>query len=67
MRDKSIKLYISVTWLHGSLLAKDNESSLEQGRLLSGHMDLELRYRPIEKMCLALQFTRGKLWHYLFE
>ena len=51
----------------GSLLAQNNEGGKEQAiyylsRILT---EVETRYTPVEKLCLALYFTTCKLRHYM--
>ncbi|CAN6721119.1 unnamed protein product [Malus baccata var. baccata] len=51
----------------GSLLAQNNEGGKEQAvyylsRILT---EVETRYSPVEKLCLALYFTANKLRHYM--
>ncbi|XP_070672058.1 uncharacterized protein [Malus domestica] len=51
----------------GSLLAQNNEGGKEQAiyylsRILT---EIETRYTPVERLCLALYFTACKLRHYM--
>ncbi|CAN6569845.1 unnamed protein product [Malus baccata var. baccata] len=51
----------------GSLLAQNNEGGNEQAvyylsRILT---EVETRYSPVERLCLALYFTASKLRHYM--
>ncbi|CAN6583621.1 unnamed protein product [Malus baccata var. baccata] len=51
----------------GSLLAQNNEGGKEQAvyylsRILT---EVETRYSPVERLCLALYFTASKLRHYM--
>ncbi|CAN6586637.1 unnamed protein product [Malus baccata var. baccata] len=51
----------------GSLLAQNNEGGKEQAvyylsRILT---EVETRYSPVERLCLALYFTTNKLRHYM--
>jgi hypothetical protein len=65
---KPLILYIAVQEQSlGALLAQKNEAEKEKAlyylsRKLTG---AELRYSPIEKMCLALFFSIHKLRHYM--
>ncbi|CAN6555418.1 unnamed protein product [Malus baccata var. baccata] len=65
-RGKPLKLYISASEKSiGSLLAQNNECRKEQvvyylSRILT---EVETRYSPVEKLCLALYFTTSKLRH----
>ncbi|KAM1052732.1 hypothetical protein ACFX2J_000318 [Malus domestica] len=67
-RGKPLKLYISASEKSiGSLLAQNNEGGKEQAvyylsRILT---EVETRYSPIERLCLALYFTASKLRHYM--
>ncbi|CAN6565789.1 unnamed protein product [Malus baccata var. baccata] len=67
-RGKPLKLYISDSERSiGSLLAQNNEGGKEQvvyylSRILT---EVETRYSPVEKLCLALYFTTSKLRHYM--
>ncbi|KAM1411305.1 hypothetical protein ACFXTO_024189 [Malus domestica] len=67
-RGKPLKLYISASEKSiGSLLAQNNEGEKEQAvyylsRILT---EVETRYSPVEKLCLALYFTASKLRHYM--
>ncbi|XP_050117640.1 uncharacterized protein LOC126595364 [Malus sylvestris] len=67
-RGKPLKLYISASERSiGSLLAQNNEGGKEQAvyylsRILT---EVETRYSPVEKLCLALYFTASKLRHYM--
>ncbi|CAN6688350.1 unnamed protein product [Malus baccata var. baccata] len=64
---KPLKLYISASEKSiGSLLAQNNEGGKEQAvyylsRILT---EVETRYSPVERLCLALYFTASKLRHY---
>ncbi|KAL6213306.1 hypothetical protein ACLB2K_012753 [Fragaria x ananassa] len=63
-----LKLYIAAADLSiGRLLAQDDENGMEHvvyylSRVLT---DCEMRYSPMEKLCLALFFTGCKLHHYM--
>ncbi|KAM1621374.1 hypothetical protein ACFXTN_018234 [Malus domestica] len=63
-RGKPLKLYISASEKSiGSLLAQNNEGGKEQAvyylsRILT---EVETRYSPVERLCLALYFTASKL------
>ncbi|CAN6547739.1 unnamed protein product [Malus baccata var. baccata] len=63
-RGKPLKLYISASERSiGSLLAQNNEGGKEQdiyylSRILT---EVETRYSPVERLCLALYFTASKL------
>ncbi|KAM2288393.1 hypothetical protein ACFXTI_029274 [Malus domestica] len=65
---KPLKLYISASDKSiGSLLAQNNESGKKQAvyylsRILT---EVEIRYSPVERLCLALYFTTNKLRHYM--
>ena len=67
-RGKPLKFYISASEkLMGSLSAQNNEGEKEQGvyylsRILT---EVETRYKPVERLCLALYFTACKLRHYM--
>ncbi|CAN6555140.1 unnamed protein product [Malus baccata var. baccata] len=67
-KGKPLKLYISASEkLIESLLAQNNEGEKDQAvyylsRILT---EVETRYSPIEKLCLALYFTASKLMHYM--
>ncbi|CAN6694311.1 unnamed protein product [Malus baccata var. baccata] len=67
-RGKPLKLYISASERSiGSLLAQNNEGGKEQAvyylsRILT---EVETRYSPVERLCLALYFTVSKLRHYM--
>ncbi|CAN6586787.1 unnamed protein product [Malus baccata var. baccata] len=67
-RGKPLKLYISASEKSiGSLLAQNNEGGKEQAvyylsRILT---EVETRYSPVERLCLALYFTASKLRHYM--
>ncbi|CAN6701172.1 unnamed protein product [Malus baccata var. baccata] len=67
-RGKPLKLYISASeGSIGSLLAQNNEGGKEQAvyylsRILT---EVETRYSPVERLCLALYFTASKLRHYM--
>ncbi|CAN6567189.1 unnamed protein product [Malus baccata var. baccata] len=67
-RGKPLKLYISASERSiGSLLAQNNEGGKEQAvyylsRILT---EVETRYSPMERLCLALYFTASKLRHYM--
>ncbi|KAM1863070.1 hypothetical protein ACFX14_003459 [Malus domestica] len=67
-RGKPLKLYISASEKSiGSLLAQNNEGGKEQvvyylSRILT---EVETRYSPVERLCLALYFTASKLRHYM--
>ncbi|CAN6698561.1 unnamed protein product [Malus baccata var. baccata] len=67
-RGKPLKLYISASGKSiGSLLAQNNEGGKEQAvyylsRILT---EVETRYSPVERLCLALYFTAIKLRHYM--
>ncbi|KAM2459303.1 hypothetical protein TB1_007454 [Malus domestica] len=67
-RGKPLKLYISASDKSiGSLLAQNNKGGKEQAvyylsRILT---EVETRYSPVEKLCLALYFTANKLMHYM--
>ncbi|XP_050222757.1 uncharacterized protein LOC126672848 [Mercurialis annua] len=63
-----LKLYISAaTESIGCLLAQNNQSGHEQAvyYLSRSLVPTEVRYSPIEKLCLALYFSYVKLRHYL--
>ncbi|CAN6697737.1 unnamed protein product [Malus baccata var. baccata] len=66
-RGKPLKLYISASDKSiGSLLAQNNEGGKEQAVYhLSSLTEVETRYSPVEKLCLALYFTANKLRHYM--
>ncbi|XP_070672120.1 uncharacterized protein [Malus domestica] len=51
----------------GSLLAQNNEGGKEQAiyYLSKVLIEVESRYTPIERLCLALYFTACKLRHYM--
>ncbi|KAM1405500.1 hypothetical protein ACFX2F_000328 [Malus domestica] len=63
-RGKPLKLYISASEKSiGSLLAQNNEGGKEQAvyylsRILT---EVETRYSPIERLCLALYFTARRI------
>ncbi|KAM2517727.1 hypothetical protein PS1_032603 [Malus domestica] len=65
---KPLKLYISASDKSiGSRLAQNNEGGKEQAvyylsRILT---EVETRYSPVERLCLALYFTANKLRHYM--
>ncbi|CAN6713622.1 unnamed protein product [Malus baccata var. baccata] len=67
-RGKPLKLYISASERSiGSLLAQNNEGGKEHAvyylsRILT---EVETRYSPVERLCLALYFTASKLRHYM--
>ncbi|CAN6720148.1 unnamed protein product [Malus baccata var. baccata] len=67
-RGKPLKLYISASERSiESLLAQNNEGGNEQAvyylsRILT---EVETRYFPVERLCLALYFTANKLRHYM--
>ncbi|CAN6542153.1 unnamed protein product [Malus baccata var. baccata] len=67
-RGEPLKLYISASDKSiGSLLAQNNQGGKEEAvyylsRILT---EVETRYSPIEKLCLALYFTTSKLRHYM--
>ncbi|CAN6684946.1 unnamed protein product [Malus baccata var. baccata] len=67
-RGKPLKLYISALEKSiGSLLAQNNEGGKEQAvyylsRILT---EVETRYSPVERLCLALYITANKLMHYM--
>ncbi|CAN6560039.1 unnamed protein product [Malus baccata var. baccata] len=67
-RGKPLKLYISASDKSiGSLLAQNNEGGKEQAvyylsRILT---EVETRYSPVERLCLALYFIANKLRHYM--
>ncbi|KAM1875539.1 hypothetical protein FF1_042984 [Malus domestica] len=67
-RGKPLKLYISASDKSiRSLLAQNNEGGKEQAvyslsRILT---EVETRYSPVERLCLALYFTANKLRHYM--
>ncbi|KAM2461449.1 hypothetical protein PS1_012424 [Malus domestica] len=67
-RVKPLKLYISASKMSmGNLLAQNNEGGKEQAiyylsRILT---EVETRYTPVERLCLALYFTICKLRHYM--
>ncbi|CAN6678263.1 unnamed protein product [Malus baccata var. baccata] len=67
-RGKPLKLYISASEKSiESLLAQNNEGGKEQAvyylsRILT---EVETRYFPVERLCLALYFTASKLRHYM--
>ncbi|CAN6699597.1 unnamed protein product [Malus baccata var. baccata] len=67
-RGKPLKLYISASERSiRSLLAQNNEGGNEQAvyylsRILT---EVETRYSPVERLCLALYFTASKLRHYM--
>ena len=68
VRGRPLKLYISATENSiGSLLAQDNDNGKEcavyyLSRILT---DIETRYTPIERLCLALFFSATRLRHYM--
>ncbi|KAG5536715.1 hypothetical protein RHGRI_024220 [Rhododendron griersonianum] len=65
---KPLKLYISTGHQSiGSLLAQDNEKGHEQAiYYLSRRLnECEIKYKPIEKLCLALYFSAIKLRYYM--
>ncbi|KAG5512982.1 hypothetical protein RHGRI_038596 [Rhododendron griersonianum] len=65
---KPLKLYISAGHQTiGSLLAQDNENGHEQAiYYLSRRLnECEIKYKPIEKLCLALYFSAIKLRYYM--
>ncbi|CAN6715845.1 unnamed protein product [Malus baccata var. baccata] len=51
----------------GSLLAQNNEGGKEQAIYYLSKIltEVEIRYTPVEKLCLALYFTACKLRHYM--
>ncbi|KAM1998360.1 hypothetical protein ACFX16_005908 [Malus domestica] len=67
-KGKPLKLYISTSEKSiGSLLAQNNEGGKEQAvyylsRILT---EVETRYSPVERLCLALYFTASRLKHYM--
>nr|XP_028953488.1 uncharacterized protein LOC114822696 [Malus domestica] len=69
-RGNPLKLYISASEKSiGSLLAQNNEGGKEQAvyylsRILT---EVETRYSPVERLCLALYFTANKLRHYMLH
>ncbi|XP_062013819.1 uncharacterized protein LOC133730203 [Rosa rugosa] len=68
VRGRPLKLYISASENSiGSLLAQDNDNGKEcvvhyLSRILT---DVETRYTPIERLCLALFFSAIRLRHYM--
>ncbi|KAM1720612.1 hypothetical protein ACFX12_022252 [Malus domestica] len=67
-KGKPLRLYIFASDKSiGSLLAQNNEGGKEQAvyylsRILT---EVETRYSPVERLCLALYFTANKLRHYM--
>ncbi|CAN6558119.1 unnamed protein product [Malus baccata var. baccata] len=67
-RGKPLKLYISASKKSiGSLLAQNNEGGNEQAVYYLSKIltEVETRYSPVERLCLALYFTASKLRHYM--
>ncbi|CAN6564249.1 unnamed protein product [Malus baccata var. baccata] len=67
-RGKPLKLYISASDKSiGSLLAQNNEGGKEQAVYYLSKIltEVETRYSPVERLCLALYFTANKLRHYM--
>ncbi|CAN6695758.1 unnamed protein product [Malus baccata var. baccata] len=67
-RGKPLKLYISSSEKSiRSLLAQNNEGGKEQAvyYLSRSLTEVETRYSPVERLCLALYFTASKLRHYM--
>ncbi|CAN6552467.1 unnamed protein product [Malus baccata var. baccata] len=67
-RGKPLKLYISASERSiGSLLAQNNEGGKEQAVYYLSIIltEVETRYSPVERLCLALYFTTSKLRHYM--
>nr|XP_028949231.1 uncharacterized protein LOC114821334 [Malus domestica] len=67
-RGKPLKLYISASERSiGSLLAQNNEGGKEQAVYYLSKIltEVETRYSPVEKLCLALYFTASKIRHYM--
>ncbi|CAN6547007.1 unnamed protein product [Malus baccata var. baccata] len=67
-RGKPLKLYISASERSiGSLLAQNNEGGKEQAIYYLSRIptEVETRYSPVERLCLALYFTASKLRHYM--
>ncbi|KAK9943091.1 hypothetical protein M0R45_008712 [Rubus argutus] len=68
IRGRPLKLYIAADENSiGSLLAQDNDQGRERAvyylsRILT---DVEVRYTPVGKLCLALYFSAIKLRHYM--
>ncbi|CAN6691094.1 unnamed protein product [Malus baccata var. baccata] len=63
-RGKPLKLYISASKKSiGSLLAQNNEGGNEQAIYYLSKIltEVETRYSPVERLCLALYFTASKL------
>ncbi|XP_058192046.1 uncharacterized protein LOC131309425 [Rhododendron vialii] len=68
--EKPLKLYISVGHQSiGCLLAQDNENGHEQAiYYLSRRLnECEIKYKPIEKLCLTLYFSVIKLRYYMLS
>ncbi|CAN6677874.1 unnamed protein product [Malus baccata var. baccata] len=67
-RGKPLKLYISASDKSiGSLLAQNNEGGKEQAVYYLSKIltEVETRYSPVERLCLAICFTANKLRHYM--
>ncbi|CAN6561920.1 unnamed protein product [Malus baccata var. baccata] len=67
-RGKPLKLYISTSEKSiGSLLAQNNKGGNEQAMYYLSRIltEVETRYSPIERLCLALYFTASKLRYYM--
>ena len=67
---KPMKLYISASEsMIGSMLAQDDENGVKRVvyYLSQTLVDVETRYSPIEKLCLALYFSCTKLKYYLIS
>ena len=70
LRGRPLKLYISTTKeFIGCLLAQNNAKGHEQAIYYLSKVinSAEIRYTPIEKLCLALYFACTKLRHYLIK
>ena len=68
LRGRPLKLYLSTAKESiGCLLAQNNAEGHEQAVYYLSKVlnSIEIRYTPIEKLCLALYFACTKLRHYL--
>nr|KYP59949.1 Retrovirus-related Pol polyprotein from transposon opus [Cajanus cajan] len=67
-KGRQLKLYVSANYLSiAGMLAQDDDNSIERviyylSRILVG---AEIRYTPLEKLCLSLYFACTKLKYYL--
>ncbi|CAL2256434.1 unnamed protein product [Prunus armeniaca] len=67
-RGRPLKLYVSASEVSiGSLLVQDNKEGKEQAvyYLSRTLTEVERKYSPIVRLCLALYFTAVKLRHYM--